>query len=78
MLIQLSKDWSVYKAGQIVDVYNGKGKQLVKDGIGFDTEAKIKPEIIDPGSWASIVDIVNEGPIEAPPATDEKTLDWDD
>ena len=44
MLIKLTKDWSSYKAGQIVDVYNSKGQQMVRDGIGFDSEKPVKIE----------------------------------
>ena len=42
MLIKLKKDWSLYKAGRIVDVSWNIGKVLMSDGIGVNAE---KPEI---------------------------------
>ena len=54
MLIKLKKDWSSYKAGQIVAVYNSKGQQMIRDSIGFDSEKPIvdipKPRIVTPVS----------------------------
>ena len=38
MLIRLKEDWSLYKAGQVVDVYSSIGGQLIRDGIGIDSE----------------------------------------
>lgn len=44
MLIKLTKNWSLYKSGQIVDVYNSKGQQMIRDGIGFDSEKPVQAE----------------------------------
>ena len=41
MLIRLLKDWSFYKAGQVVDLYGGVGKDLIAKGIGFNAEKPI-------------------------------------
>jgi len=38
MLIRLLKDWSFYKAGQVVDLYGGVGKDLIAKGIGYNAE----------------------------------------
>jgi hypothetical protein len=38
MLIRLLKDWSLYSAGQVIDVYGGVGKDLIAKGIGYNAE----------------------------------------
>ena len=47
MLIKLTKDWTSYKAGDVVDVYSSKAKVLIGEGIGIDAE-KPEPYVVLP------------------------------
>ena len=40
MLIKLKKDWTVYKAGQVVDVFSSAAMALINENIGVDIENK--------------------------------------
>ena len=40
MLIKLKKDWTAYKAGQVVDVFSSAAMALINENIGVDIENK--------------------------------------
>ena len=61
MLIKLKENWQLWGPGAIVDVYYGIGKELIRDGKGFDTE---KPEFATPDLSKYVVSMDNHFPIE--------------
>ena len=61
MLIKLKENWQLWGPGAIVDVYYGIGKELIRDGKGFDTE---KPEFATPGEVRQVDRMSFRFPIE--------------
>lgn len=49
MLIRLLKNWTLYPAGQVVDVYSGVGKDLIDKGIGYDVEKPLPTPKVEAG-----------------------------